>query len=42
VVDRLPRIEGGVAYAPEEPGLGMALKREFLKDPQTTVRKTGR
>jgi L-alanine-DL-glutamate epimerase-like enolase superfamily enzyme len=42
VVDRLPRIEGGVAYAPEAPGLGMALMREFLKDPQTTVRKTGR
>lgn len=42
VVDRLPRIEDGVVYAPDEPGLGMALKRRFLNDPQTRVRKTGR
>ena len=42
VVDRLPRIEDGIVYAPDEPGLGMALKREFLNDPQTRVRKTGR
>ena len=41
VVDRLPRIEGGAAHAPEAPGLGMALRQEFLNDPQTRVRTTG-
>ena len=40
VVDRLPRIENGEAYAPTSPGLGMALRREFLRDPQTIVRRT--
>jgi L-alanine-DL-glutamate epimerase-like enolase superfamily enzyme len=42
VVDRLPRIENGVVHAPTEPGLGMALKQEFLSDPSVRIRKTGR
>ncbi len=42
VVDRLPRIEGGVAHAPADPGLGMALRKEFLRDPVTRIRTSGR
>lgn len=42
VVDRLPRIEDGAAHAPEAPGLGMALRPEFLQDPETRARTTGK
>jgi L-alanine-DL-glutamate epimerase-like enolase superfamily enzyme len=38
IVDELPRIEGGFAYAPTRPGLGMALRESFVRDRDTVVR----
>jgi L-alanine-DL-glutamate epimerase-like enolase superfamily enzyme len=40
VVDRLPVFRDGNAIAPAAPGLGMALRPDFLADPQTRVRRT--
>ena len=40
LTDRLPRIEGGYAYAPQDPGLGMALKPEVFERPDATVRRS--
>ena len=37
VVDRLPRIENGVVYAPEDPGIGTALREDFLADEATVI-----
>jgi L-alanine-DL-glutamate epimerase-like enolase superfamily enzyme len=37
VVDRLPRIENGIVYAPEDPGIGTALREDFLADPATVI-----
>ena len=37
VVDRLPRIENGIVYAPEGPGIGTALRENFLVDPATVI-----
>jgi L-alanine-DL-glutamate epimerase-like enolase superfamily enzyme len=42
IVDEMPRIEGGYAYAPARAGLGMALRSSFLKDPDTNVRTSPR
>ena len=38
LVDRLPRIEDGYVYAPTDPGLGMALRPEILKQSDAEVR----
>ena len=38
IVDRMPDIRDGYAYAPTEPGLGMALRPEVFTDPLTTIR----
>ncbi|MEX0761003.1 MAG: mandelate racemase/muconate lactonizing enzyme family protein [Dehalococcoidia bacterium] len=40
IVDRMPRIENGFAFAPDEPGLGMALKPEFLGAEDTVIQRT--
>ena len=37
VVDRLPHIENGVAFAPEDPGIGTALREDFLADEATVI-----
>jgi hypothetical protein len=37
-VTSLPRIEEGYAYAPEGPGLGLALLPEVLRRDDLTVR----
>jgi L-alanine-DL-glutamate epimerase-like enolase superfamily enzyme len=38
IVDEMPRIEDGHAYAPSRPGLGMALRESFVRDPDTAIR----
>ena len=37
IVDRMPDIRDGYAYAPTDPGLGMALRPEFFTHPETTI-----
>jgi L-alanine-DL-glutamate epimerase-like enolase superfamily enzyme len=37
VVDRLPRIENGIVFAPTDPGIGTALRADFLADPATVI-----
>jgi L-alanine-DL-glutamate epimerase-like enolase superfamily enzyme len=37
VVDRLPRIQNGIVYAPTDPGIGTALRADFLADPATVI-----
>jgi hypothetical protein len=36
-VDRLPRIENGIVFAPTDPGIGTALRADFLADPATVI-----
>jgi L-alanine-DL-glutamate epimerase-like enolase superfamily enzyme len=38
LVTALPRVDGGYAYAPTDPGLGTALRPEFLARPDAHVR----
>ncbi|MCP5153362.1 MAG: mandelate racemase/muconate lactonizing enzyme family protein [Ectothiorhodospiraceae bacterium] len=40
VVTGLPRIENGVVHAPQEPGLGIALRPELWTRPDATVRES--
>jgi galactonate dehydratase len=42
IVTTLPRIEGGYAYPPEGPGLGTALRPEFISRSDARIRRSER
>jgi len=41
VVTQLPIVDGGLVRPPEGPGLGTALRADFLDRPDVSVRRSG-